>query len=823
MVSYQSRQDSMEAAADDDSPSEWLICYDGFDPAEQGLREALCALGNGFFVTRGAHPEARADGVNYPGTYVAGLYNRLTTVIDDRPLENEDLVNLPNWLPLRFRLAGGTWFDIRAAEVLEHRLELDLRRGTLTRRLRWQEPDGRITSMVQRRFVSMKDAHLAGLETTFTAENWSGRLEVWSGVDGGITNSGVKRYLGLSHQHLRLLDAAEAGAQTVELQAETTQSQIRIAVAARTRGPDADGSGRRLVTEAGAVLQALALDLEQGHPATVEKIAALYTSRDRAISECLLAARQAVLGAPGFADLEARHAAAWEWLWSRFDIRLDGANEWTETVLHLHMFHLLQTISQNSILLDTGVPARGWHGEAYRGHVFWDELFIFPILNFQFPTLAAALLGYRHERLGAARAAAKAAGYSGAMFPWQSGSDGREESQRLHLNPHSGRWLPDYSYLQRHVNIAVAYNVWQHYLVTRDVRFLRFTGAETLIEIARFWASIATYNRALDRYEILGVMGPDEYHDRYPDAGRPGLDNNTYTNVMAVWVLRRAAQALDELPPHYRREVTDELGLGPAELGHWRDVADKMKVVFHEDGVLAQFDGYDRLREFDWAGYRARYGNIQRLDRLLEAEGDTTNRYKVAKQPDVLMLMYLLSGDELRALLAGLGYQVTREQLVRTVDYHLARTADGSSLSSVVTAWVLARMDPEGGWDGLLRALEGDVSDAQGGTTAEGIHLGAMAGTVDVVLRCITGMRAEYDGLRFDPVLPPQVAKLGFSVHFRGHRLAVSLTKGCLRVSSRRGDPSPIRIIVGDQIREVAPGTRAEFRFGDPAESGAAW
>jgi trehalose/maltose hydrolase-like predicted phosphorylase len=793
--------------------SGWSIRYDGFDPDRQGLREALCALGNGFFVTRGAQPEARADGVNYPGTYVAGLYNRLTTVVGGRAVENEDLVNLPNWLPLRFRLAGGAWFDMQAADVLGHRLELDLRRGTLTRHLRWQERDGRRTAMVQRRFVSMKDAHLAGLQTTFTAENWSGRLEIRSGVDGQITNAGVRRYRGLSDRHLRLLHAAEADGQTVELLAETVQSGVRIAVAARTRIRGDGAAGRRLVTEPGAVMHVLELDLEQGRPATVEKIAALYTSRDRAISECLLAARQAAGRAPGFGALEARHAAAWEFLWSRFGIRLDDANRWAETVLHLHMLHMLQTISEHSIWLDAGVPARGWHGEAYRGHVFWDELFVFPVLNFQLPTLAAALLRYRYERLGAAHAAAKAAGYCGAMFPWQSGSDGREETQRLHLNPQSGRWLPDHSHLQRHVGIAVAYNVWQHYLVTEDVPFLRFTGAEMLVEIARFWASIATYNRALDRYEIRGVMGPDEYHDGYPDAGRPGLDNNTYTNVMAVWVLRRAAQALDDLPPHYRREVTEALGLGRAELDRWRDIASKMRVVFHEDGVLAQFEGDERLRELDLAGYRSRYGDILRLDRLLEAEGDTTNRYQVSKQPDVLMLLYLLSGDELQDLLGSLGYRVTREQLARTVDYHLARNADGSSLSSVVTAWVLTRIDPARGWHRLLRALEGDVDDTQGGTTAEGIHLGAMAGTADFVLRGITGMRADRDALRFDPMLPPQLKKLSFSVHFRGHRLAILLTRHYLKVSSRRGDPSPIRIAVREQLREVSPGTRAEFRL----------
>ena len=797
-------------------PSVWSLVYDGFDPEHQGLREALCALGNGYFVTRGALPEARADGVNYPGTYVAGLSNRLQTPIAGRTVENEDLVNVPNWLPLSFRPAGGPWFDLRDADVLDHRLELDLRAGTLTRRLRWMDPDGRRTSMVQRRFVSMKDPHLAGLQTTFTAENWSGTLEVWSGLDGRVVNSGVKRYRDLDGRHLAVLHAAEAGEETVELQAETSQSRIRIAVAARTRVlVDATPAAavRRLVAEPGFVAHALTLNLEPERPATVEKIAALYTSRDRAISETLLEARQAAQGAAGFGELAARHAAAWEALWNRLDIQLDSANQWFETILHLHIFHLLQTVSPNSTRLDVGAPARGWHGEAYRGHVFWDEIFLFPFLNFQSPVLASALLNYRHERLGAARAAARAAGYRGAMFPWQSGSNGREETQQLHLNPDSRRWLPDHSQLQRHVNIAVAYNVWQHYAVTGSIEFLRFGGAEMLIEIARLWASLATYNPQLDRYEILGVMGPDEYHDAYPDSDRPGLDNNTYTNVMAVWVLLRAMQALDELPPHYRHEVSHELGLGAGELDHWRDITSKMRVVFNTGGELAQFEGYDQLQEFDWEGYRARYGNIQRLDRVLEAEGDSTNRYKLAKQADVLMLLFLLSRDELRELLRNLGYEVTDAQLTQTVAYYLDRTAHGSTLSGVVSAWVLARTDPGQAWRFFAQALESDVADVQGGTTAEGIHLGAMAGTVDIVLSCLSGMRASGDVLQFDPALPPEVKQLRFSVHYRGHRVDVTLAEDHVSVSCRPGRAPPIKILVRDQTRVLAPGMQAQFRL----------
>jgi trehalose/maltose hydrolase-like predicted phosphorylase/beta-phosphoglucomutase-like phosphatase (HAD superfamily) len=795
-------------------PSVWTLAYDSFDPARQGLREALCALGNGYFVTRGALPEATADEVNYPGTYVAGLYNRLVTEIAGRNVVNEDLVNVPNWLPLRLRVAGEAWFDVQQAEVLDHRFELDMRHGTLTRRLRWRDAEGRRTSVVQRRLVSMKDQHLAALETTFTAENWSGALEVRSGLDGRVVNAGVKRYRDLNGRHLAVLHQAEVNEDTVDLQAETTQSHVRVTLAARTRllGDGAE-AGRRLVTEPGFVAHELSFELEEGRPATVEKVVALYTSRDRAISESRADARLTVAGAEGFDGLLARHEGAWNSLWNRFDLQLDSANEWTETVLHLHVFHLLQTVSPHTLHLDVGVPARGWHGEAYRGHIFWDELFIFPFFNFQRPILASALLDYRYARLPAARAAARAAGYRGAMFPWQSGSNGQEETQELHLNPSSGRWLPDRSHRQRHVNIAIAYNVWQHYMVTGSTGFLRFVGAELLIEIARFWASIATWNQDEDRYEIHGVMGPDEYHEGYPDADEEGLRNNTYTNVMAVWVLQRALEALEELPPHYRQELASELTIGDDELDRWRDITRKMKVVFHADGVLTQFEGYEQLQEFDWEGYRERYGNIRRLDRLLEAEGDSTNRYKVAKQADVLMLLFLLSRDELRELLAGLGYQVSQEQLTRTVTYYLERTSHGSTLSEVVSAWVLARYRPEEAWRFLQHALESDVADVQGGTTAEGIHLGAMAGTVDIVLRGLTGMRPRGEVLRFDPALPPQVKQLNFSVHYRGHRIDVELVEDHLRLSARPGDPKPIQVLVRDQTVELAPGQQREVLF----------
>src|SRR5947199_5620802 len=163
------------------------------------------------------------------------------------------------------------------------------------------------------------------------------------------------------------------------------------------------------------------------------------------------------------------------------------------------------------------------------------------------------------------------------------------------------------------------------------------------------------------------------------------------------------------------------------------------------------------------------------------------------------MLLFLLSRDELRELLGTLGYEVTADQLARTVTYRLAHTSHGSTLSGVVSAWVLARYKPKEAWQFLLRALESDIADVQGGTTAEGIHLGAMAGTVDIVLRCLTGMQAHGPVLRFDPALPPEVKQLRFSVHYRGQRVDVDLAEDRIKLGVRPGVGAPVNLLVHGQ------------------------
>ncbi|WP_258563957.1 glycoside hydrolase family 65 protein [Streptomyces himalayensis] len=846
--------------------------YEGYDPAQERLRESLCTLGNGYFATRGAAPECSADAIHYPGTYVAGCYNRLTSAVAGRRVENEDMVNMPNWLPLRFRirpdteegsdLAGSSgrsewsqgsgppgplgryeassapsealdaawtgkatrtleaagalqtaeapqpaetdrarWFSPETHRLPYHRQTLDLDSGTLERVFRYEDELGRRVAVRQQRLVHMSQPHLALLRTQFTAEGWEGDLEVESAIDGSVENTGVERYRQLNTRHLTHVHTGSSAADTVWLRCRTRTSDIRVGMAARTI---ADAPSESVIRHEGMrVLHVLRFPLVPGRTVTVDKTVALDTSRDRAISDPLHAAVDRIRRAPSAEALLASQYTAWQQLWSTAELDVPGASG---SILRLHLFHVLQTLSPNTADLDVGVPARGLHGEAYRGHVFWDELFVLPYLNLHFPEVSRAMLDYRHRRLERACWAARDAGRAGAMYPWQSGSNGREETQKLHLNPRSGRWLPDHSHLQHHVGSAIAYNIWQYCEASGDMEFLHTKGAEMLLQIARFWASSATYDEALGRYRILGVVGPDEYHEAYPGAKEPGLDDNAYTNVMAAWVLARALDVLHVLPEPRRRQLLERIGLEPEEPDLWEDVSRKLYVPFHA-GVISQFEGYGDLAELDWEAYRRRYGDIRRLDRILEAEGDSVNHYQASKQADVLMLGYLFSPAELQGLFRRLGYRLDEDDWHRTVDYYLHRTSHGSTLSSLVHGWVLARVQRAEAWMYCQEALAGDIADVQGGTTGEGIHLGAMAGTLDFVQRGLTGLETRRGAMCLDPVPLPELSEYGFAVRYQGHwGVRFVLRPGQLEVTVPDSDRDPIDITLPDRTVAVAPG-----------------
>lgn len=792
----------------------WHLTWRPASDAGEGVRETLCTLANGYLGTRGAATWSVADGVRYPGTYLAGLYNRLTSDLDGQVVERESIVNAPNWLAVTFSADGGPYLGDPAVQVSGQEIRLDLRAGVLRRRYRVIDPAGRRSTVTERRLVSMADPHLAAIKMEVVAENWAGTLRVRSGIDAtGCAGQTTEERL-LAHCHLQLTGAGQYPPEVVWLAAATTQSAVTVAEAVRTR---VDGAVRRsLRHHDDHIGHEIEVSLEQGGRAHLEKVAAFYTSRDRAISQpAAAAARRAAATAASFDTLLEAHRAAWARLWSHALVEVEAAGR-PSGLVNLHLFHLLQVASPHVADLDCGLGARGLHGEGYEGHVFWDELFVFRVLNLRFPDVARALLRYRHRRLPAARRHAAASGERGARFPWQSASDGTDVTPTVLLNPRSGRWMADRSANQRHVGLAVAYNVWRHFEATGDREFLAAAGAELIFDVALHFADLASYDQGLGRYRIKGVMGPDEFHDGYPWTDEPGVDDNAYTNVLAAWVLTRAVEAAGTLGCDDRRDLFGRLGIDDDDLARFEKVSRRLHVPFHS-GVISQFDRYWDLEPIDLDAYRARYRNIGRLDLILEAEGDTVRRYQVAKQADALMLFYLFSLAELQETFDRLGYQLSEDRVRDTTSYYNARVTHGSTLSRVVHAWVAARSDRSASWRHLSEALAADMADTQGGTTKEGIHLGAMAGTIDILGRCYPGLQTRPGALTLDPALPEEIDHLRLAVTYRGHQLDINVAHDELSVASTGCQAAPIQLGVADQELTLGTGARIRRRLTEPA------
>ena len=538
-----------------------------------------------------------------------------------------------------------------------------------------------------------------------------------------------------------------------------------------------------------------------GRSLTIDKVVWIATDRDWPIE----AEPMPDLSTLDLDHLHRRHAQRWHELWRTADMQIDR-DRFAQRAVRLHAYHLLVSASPDHYpRMDIGLPARGIHGEAYRGHIFWDEIFEAPFYNRTFPEVTRAHLMYRYRRLDAARQIAREEGYTGALYPWQSADSGGRESQQLHYNPVSGDWDPDLSKLQHHISIAIAHNIWEYHYSTADHEFMDRYGMEMLLEIARFWASIAQYDDSDGRYHIHHVMGPDEFHETYPGAEATpeegGFTDNAYTNIMVAWLLDRVATEYHRMQPALRRDLAARIGFHEDELDRWSHIVGNLAVVMDESGVLSQFDGYRNLAEIDWDHYRETYGNVRRMDRILKAEGDSPDNYQVSKQADVLMLWYILNPDEVVDVLGKMGYAVgdPRALITANYDYYLPRTSHGSTLSYIVHGAVMTYMEGHEAeeWRWFMQSLASDIHDTQGGTTPEGIHCGVMAASLSIIVDEFAGVDVEPNTLYLEPDLPRDWEHIGFTLRFRGDVFSVSVYRDYVSVAceglsdvARGGDAS---------------------------------
>jgi len=719
----------------------WLICETEFDPERLHHQETVFTIGNGYLGTRGAFEEG------YPGARPATLIHG---VFDDVPIVHTELANAPDWLPFVL-LVNGERFGMDRGEVLDYERTLDMRRSLLIRKVRWRSPAGHTVDIRIERFASLADPHVLAIRYQVTPLDFDGRIEFRAGINGHVDNDG--------YIHWDWVDQGkEAG--LIWLHNRTRSSGLELGQAAgllihgspRVRQWVMDCHNNPTV-----VAQCRA---EQGRAVTAEKLVTVFTSRDLA-PECqavdaALSEWGEFLGARSYyyEELLAAHEAAWAEVWDGSDVIIEG-DDAAQRAVRYNLFQLL--IAAPWYDDRVSIPARTLSGFGYRGHVFWDsDIFIVPFFAYTQPEIARNLLMYRYHTLPGARRKAQENDHEGAQYAWESAAAGDETTPRWVPGP-AGEliriWTGD---IQIHISADVAYTVWRYWQVTGDDEFMRDYGAEIILDTAVFWGSRAEYNAERDRYEISDVIGPDEYHEH--------VNNNVFTNRMVRWHLETALEALAWLRREHPAEAAKLeacLDLSPERLAHWAHIIGHLHILHDpETGLMEQFEGFFELEDMDWEALEHRKQSIQAL-----LGTERINEVQALKQPDVLMLLYLL-GDQ---------YDLETRRV--NWDYYYPRTDHtyGSSLGPAIHAILACELNmPELAYEHFLRAALVDLEDVQG-NTADGIHGASAGGVWQAVVFGFAGLRVTADGYTLNPRLPSSWRRLAFSFQHRGLEVRVDL------------------------------------------------
>jgi trehalose/maltose hydrolase-like predicted phosphorylase len=542
---------------------------------------------------------------------------------------------------------------------------------------------------------------------------------------------------------------------------------------------EAGGVGWMAVSATAGGIVAAAIDAvtaaDDGDGVVLDRVAAFEGDGEDLPDPAVATARADELAGRGFDVLLAEHRTAWARRWDDADVQIDGDDE-LQLGVRYSLFHLMASVAGEG---EAAVGARGLTGSAYRGHVFWDsDTFVLPFLAATHPPAARAMLEYRIRRVDAAHEIARARGRRGARFPWESARSGFDVTPRS-ARDRAGRVVPIRTgLLEEHVVAQVAWAACCYVDWTGDEAFARGPGLDLLVETARYWESRVRTDGD-GAAHIYGVVGPDEYHEP--------VDDNAFTNVMARWNLRRAAEAVEA--------AGDASPVGVDELGRWRDVAGALVDGYDPaTGVYEQFAGFDRLEPL-FIGEVAQRLPIA-ADLLLGRE--RVRGAQVLKQADVLMLHHLVPDE------------VAPGSLEPNLDYYEPRTAHGSSLSPAMHAALAARVgDHEGALDALRMATRMDLDDLTQ-TTAGGLHLATMGGVWQALAFGFAGLRPQQGRLTIDPRLPPAWDGLRLSVRFHGSRLRVGIGSEELHLEADR----PAAVLVGEVAATVdAAGLR--FRRSD--------
>ncbi|RLC35385.1 MAG: hypothetical protein DRZ76_00185 [Candidatus Nealsonbacteria bacterium] len=754
----------------------WLIQELEWARPLQNIREAQLALGNGYFGSRSALEEIPYDSM--PGTYVAGVYDKMLSQV-------AELVNLPN--AFNFRIAvKGEKLDVVAMDVLKHKRILNLRKGLLIRHTLYQNSKKSCFDYKSLRFVSMDNKNIGVMQISITPLDGPCEIEINTGIDTSVSNVGVLTEGKKRHFRIKELGQTQGAGY---LAVETLEKKHTVIYWA---GFYYKTKNKKVFAQDNV----FSLKLKKNQTITFTKI--FYIKRFPCINDVSRykeEAHKAFLENfhAKFESLIKNHIQAWKKLWEKADIIIEGTANIQQN-LRFNIYHMLIAGHTDEGFSSVGV--RTLTGEGYRGHIFWDtEIYLMPFYVFNFPEVAKNMLLYRYRRLDEARRLAQKEGFQGTKFPWESADTGEEETPDW-AKDIDGSIIKILTHKQEHhITADISYALYKYYVATENEKFMQDFGYEILFATARFWASRSLFNKKIKKYEIKGVIGPDEFH--------LNVNNNAYTNIMAKWNLITAHKLFHKIKrdsPDLCLNLQKKIGLKNEEVRNWKKIAPLLSENINRDRIIEQFDGYFRLKKASIAETDENGIPIISPNITTEQLGKT----QFVKQADTLMLIYLLSDV----------YSLKTKKA--NYNFYIQRTLHKSSLSPSIHSIVACICnDLQRAYSLFNVALRMDISNLYS-NTKEGIHGACLGGTWQAVIFGFAGVSITKEKLCINPRMPRSWKKLIFSLCWKTNRLQLELTNNTITIKAGAHKKKKIEIGIFDKITSLKPNKKYTFKRKEP-------
>ena len=728
-------------------PDNWSVIEEGFDAERVRSSESLFSIGNGAMGQR-ANFEEQYSGHTFQGSYIAGVYYPDKTKVgwwkNGYPEYFAKVLNAPNWIGIDVAVNGEALDLAKCSVVNNFRRELNMKEGWYSRSFEAVLQNGTEIKVNVKRFLSVTEDELGVIKYEVTPLNRAAVITYAPYVDAGVKNMDANW-----EETFWEPTGVQQGVNEGFVTARTFKTRFGAATYMHNsiflNGNDIEALPVAAEATESKVQFTYSVEANQNDTVGIVKFGG-YTVTLNHAEDALIDAAKAVIAsakAKGYDALLEEQKQAWAGIWEMADITIDGDVK-AQQGIRFNIFQLNQTYLGKDPRLNIG--PKGFTGEKYGGSTYWDtEAYCIPFyMATKDQQVARNLLTYRHNQLGKAIENAEKLGFKNgaALYPMVT-----MNGEECH-----NEW--EITFEEIHRNGAIAFAIYNYYRFTGDYSYIPEKGLEVLIGIARFWHQRATFSSHKNKYMILGVTGPNEYENN--------VNNNFYTNYIAQWCIRYAAEQLNvvkaDYPADYAR-IMDIVKLDAEELASWKEVADGMYFPYSEEhGVYLQQDGF----------LDKELVPVSQLDRSQRPinqkwSWDRILRSPYIKQADVLQGFYFFEDH------------FSKEALERHFDFYEPLTVHESSLSPCVhsiQAAVLGRM--EQAYTFYLRTSRLDLDDYNK-EVEEGLHITSMAGTWMSIVEGFGGMRVKNDTLHFEPKIPAQWKGYSFKINFRGQVLKVSV------------------------------------------------